>query len=650
MNEYFDDPLYPDAFDDTEHEGDIDAVLRKYWGYDSFRPLQREIIESVLEGRDTVGLLPTGGGKSVTFQVPAMVMAGLTVVVSPLISLMKDQVDNLKTRHIRAAHLSAGMPKAQTRYVIDSCDTGRLKLLYISPERLGNDTFRTVMRRWKISLFVVDEAHCISQWGYDFRPAYLALDVLREQWPTVPVLALTASATPRVVDDIAAKLRLKNERRFSLTFRRTNIHFRVRKCSDKLAEMLLVLKKTSGSAIVYTRSRKRTKEIASYLQAMGISAGYYHAGMELREKEETQEAWMSSRLRVMVATTAFGMGIDKADVRVVIHHDIPTTLEEYYQEAGRAGRDGMESLAVILAGPRDKSVLKKRLADAFPPKEFVRHCYDELCRYLDIPMGGGYDCTYDFLPEEMCRLYDMPPARVLSSLGLLSREGYIDFVDSLPRPTRLMFVCRREALYTYSFCARDEVILDSILREYTGLFSEFQPISEERMAMRSNTTPEDVYQLLLLLRREGFALFIPRSRSPYVYFPNRRIESRFIELPASVYESRRDAMAARVGAMENYIFDDSSCRVARMLAYFGEKDAADCGKCDVCRARRVAVPDFDNFVSRLHLLADSFPAGRIPLQVLGNTFSFMRPRMHEYIGRMQREGTVTTDGAVLWFI
>lgn len=649
----------PYGFHEGQDDGDdcpsvpsknIDAILRKYWGYDSFRPLQREIIESVLAGHDTVGLLPTGGGKSITFQVPALASDGLTVVVTPLISLMKDQVDNLRTRHIAAAHLSAGMPQAQIRYVTDSCDVGRLKLLYISPERLGNAAFRTTMKRWKIRMFVVDEAHCISQWGYDFRPAYLALGNLRQEWPSVPILALTASATPEVVDDIAGKLHLKNEKRFSLTFRRTNIHFRVKRCTDKMAEMLLVLRKTTGSAIVYTRSRKRTKEIAQYLSAMGVSAAFYHAGMELRDKEEAQEAWMNGDSRVMVATTAFGMGIDKADVRVVIHYEIPTTLEEYYQEAGRAGRDGKESLAIMLVENRDRATLHRRLADAFPPKDFVRESYDEICRYLDIPMGGGFDLTYDFLPEEICRLYHLPPQSFVSALGLLSRAGYIDFVDSLPRPTRLMFTCRRESLYGYDFSGTEEAIVESILREYTGLFSEFQPISEERIASHCGCSVEDVYQTLLKFKREGIAAFIPRSRSPYIYFPNRRIESRYIELPADIYERRREAMAARVAAMESYVFDDTRCRVSRMLEYFGENGAGDCGKCDVCRAAKAKSPAPQVFLSRLGAMAVRYPGGRIPVTDIAFAFSDIRDSLGECINRLQDEGVIATDGASIYFV
>lgn len=592
---------------DDDYSADKDAVsavdiLRRYWGYDSFRPMQAEIIDSVLSGHDTIGLLPTGGGKSLTFQVPAMMMDGVTIVVTPLISLMKDQVDNLARHGIRAAYMYAGMTHQESEYAYERCLQGRVKLLYVAPERLGSERFLARMAQWKLSMFVVDEAHCISQWGYDFRPSYLALSMLRENFPNVPILALTASATPTVVDDIAARLCMHNERRFALSFTRKNISFLVRHTEDKFGKLLEVLRGTVGSTIIYTRSRQRTADLAALLDREGIQALFYHAGLDSREKSARQESWSKGECRVMVATTAFGMGIDKSDVRVVVHYDIPSTLEEYYQEAGRAGRDGAPSIAVMLVAGRDKATLARRMAQAFPDKEFIRHTYDEICRFLNLPMGEGFGAIFDFKPSIMCARYKMQEQQVMCAIGILDRSGYFSYVDELDIEAQAMIQLRRDELYNLELSPTEDAILDYMLRHYPGIFTDLVSVNESFIAADCGVTPQVVYDTLCQWRREHTIAFIPRRCTPHVCFTANRVPGKQLSFPKEVYEDRRDAMKRQLEAMTAFAFDDSSCRVAGMLRYFGETDAADCGTCDVCRARRAGEPkpfDTDAFEKQL---------------------------------------------------
>lgn len=598
--DYFDEALA--AFDAEEGigENDLHDILRRYWGYVSFRPLQLEIIQSILAGNDTIGLLPTGGGKSLTFQIPAMALEGLTIVISPLISLMKDQVDNLRKRRIPAAYLGAGMTRAEADYTYERLRQERLKLLYLAPERLARENFIARIRGWNVSLIVVDEAHCISQWGYDFRPSYLGLSLLREALPHVPVLALTASATPPVVRDIADKLSMRKPAVFSRSFARPNISFLVRITEDKASKLVTILNSTRGSAIVYVRSRKRAREIAEMLVAAGIGASYYHAGLEMHEKSERQEAWQNGQTRVIVATTAFGMGIDKPDVRLVVHIDLPSTLEEYYQEAGRAGRDGEHSIAVILASSRDKTVFARRLNEAFPVRDFINRVYDEVCRFLDITMGEGFGLMYDFNPEVMCERYKLPLRHTLGALSILSRAGYLEYIEETDSASRIMFTCSRNDLYDLETDEATDAVLHAIMRSYPGLFADYVFIDEVTVAHKCSLRPDDVYQILISLRRQHVLSYIPRKRTPYIYMSMNRRPSGEISLPHEVYADRREAMAQRLEAMKNFVFDSSSCRVSRMLAYFGENAPRPCGKCDVCRASApVATFDPDSFDRRL---------------------------------------------------
>lgn len=597
--------------DTTDYSGDGDTqpvvgepveVLRKYWGYESFRPVQEDIIRSVLSGNDTIGLLPTGGGKSITFQVPALMLPGTALVVTPLISLMKDQVDNLAAKGVKAAYLHAGMTRLEADYTYERCRNGKIKLLYIAPERLGSDGFISRLRSWHTSMIVVDEAHCISQWGYDFRPSYLRISRLREILPGVPVLALTASATPEVVDDIARQLAMAAEKRFALGFRRDNISFLVRNTDDKFSKLLDILGSTEGSTIVYTRSRKKAADIADQLRRNGFSALFYHAGLDIHEKIERQDSWRNGDTRIMVATTAFGMGIDKADVRLVVHYDLPSTLEEYYQEAGRAGRDGEPAIAVMLTKANDKATLARRLSTAFPDKDFIRHTYDEICRFLSLPMGEGFGAVFDFKPAVMCARYDLPEQAVMNAIAILARAEYFDYVDELDIEARVMILLKREELYRQSFDDIEESIINNLLRNYGGLFADLVFINEAMIARECGITPQLVYETLCKWRREHIVSYIPRKRTPQIFFTANRVPSAKLILPKEVYEDRRQAMEKQINATLDFAFADGSCRVARMLAYFGEASACSCGKCDVCRAQRseqAPTFDADKFEQRL---------------------------------------------------
>ena len=622
-------------------------VLRRYWGYDSFRPLQEDIVRSVLDGHDTIGLLPTGGGKSVCFQVPALLLPGLTLVVTPLISLMKDQVDNLARHGIRAACLHGGMTRAQADYAFERCRQGKVKMLYVAPERLASERFLALLATCRTSLVVVDEAHCISQWGYDFRPSYLRIAMLREELPGVPVLALTASATPEVVDDIAGRLGMNGERRFSLSFSRDNISFLVRRTEDKFGKLLDVLRATAGSAIVYTRSRRRAAELSSQLAGAGVPSLFYHAGLEAHEKAERQDRWRSGEVRVMVATTAFGMGIDKADVRLVVHYDIPSTLEEYYQEAGRAGRDGMPAVAVMLAGARDKATLARRVAEAFPDKEFIKRVYDEVCRFLSIPMGEGFGAVFDFKPAVMCARYKMPEPQVMSAIGILARSGYFEYVDEMDIEAQVMIKESREELYSCSLEPLEEEVLNYLLRNYAGIFTDLVAVNETSIAAACGITPQQVYDMLCKWRREQMIAFIPRRRTPYVCVTANRVPSARLTFPKAVYEERRAAMERRMKAMTDFVFSDDSCRVARMLAYFGENAPSDCGKCDVCRARRrVAVP-FDEaaFVARLDDFFDMIsPCEWLDTRSLRPYYPHHFDAVAACLRRLVGEGELKADG------
>ena len=562
------------------------ATLRRHWGYDSFRPLQREIVDSVLDGRDTLGLMPTGGGKSVTFQVPGMILGGVTIVVTPLISLMKDQVDNLRRRRIKAACLHSGMTSRERNVAREHLVNGNARFLYVSPERLRNQTFLDDLRRIKVKLIVVDEAHCISQWGYDFRPSYLNIGRLRDVLPGIPLLALTATATPEVADDICSQLRMNNPRRWSMSFSRTNLNYIVRRTDTKIHDVFHILSRTSGSSIVYVRSRKRTADIAEYLNSAGISASAYHAGLTADHEEERQNSWIAGQTRVMVATNAFGMGIDKPDVRVVIHYDLPPSLEEYYQEAGRAGRDGLTSYAVLLTTDTDRGTLRRRVTETFPEREYIKKVYERICNFLHISIDEGYDTIRDFDFEKFCLTFHYQQRQCLAALHLLEQAGYIDFSEESDRRSRVMITVTREELYNAGGITEEaESALRSMLRRYPGIFTDYINISETEISSASMLDEQQVYDALLELNRARLISYIPRSRTPYIYFPTAREEPRYVTIGKNIYEKRRDIMKHRVESMIDYAFNAGKCRENRILAYFGEKKECGCGRCDVCRDR-----------------------------------------------------------------
>jgi ATP-dependent DNA helicase RecQ len=552
--------------------------------------MQAEIIDSVLAGRDTLGLLPTGGGKSITFQVPSLLLPGLTVVVTPLISLMKDQVDNLRAHDIPAAYIHSGLTRREHRLALDRAYHGKIKLLYLSPERLQSEQFVQELRGFNVSLIVVDEAHCISQWGYDFRPSYLKIANLRKAMPSVPVMALTASATEAVVQDIMDQLQFRRRTNciFRRSFARENISYVVRYGDNKPERLLRVLRATSGTAIVYVRSRVRTREISDMLRAAGISADYYHAGLAPEDKDARQQAWKSDQVRVMVATNAFGMGIDKPDVRVVVHFDLPSSLEEYYQEAGRAGRDGRPSFAVVLARAGDKATLARRLNASFPPKPFIADVYEKACLYIDLCLGEGRDHSFDFNLTTFCRQQNFNESQVRSALRLLGNAGYVQYLDDVETRARVMVIADKRELYSFHFSDDEDAVLQHLLRAYPGLFADYVQISEEAIASALMMTDQRVYETLLALNRMHAIHYVPRRSMPFLYFPTRRVETRHVELPRSVYEDMRQRMADRLEAMRSFTFDSHQCRANTILRYFGETPTKPCGCCDVCRENRQA--------------------------------------------------------------
>ena len=562
-------------------------ILKQYWGYDSFRDLQEEIITSIGEGKDTLGLMPTGGGKSITFQVPALAQEGICIVITPLIALMKDQVQNLRKREIKALAIYSGMTRQEILTALENCIFGNYKFLYISPERLDTEIFRTKLRSMKVSMITVDESHCISQWGYDFRPAYLKIAEIRELLPEVPVLALTATATLEVVTDIQARLKFREGNVFRMSFERKNLAYIVRKTDNKTKEIPYILQRISGSAIIYVRNRRRTKEITELLMNEGITTDFYHAGLDNAVKDLRQKRWQSGEVRVMVATNAFGMGIDKPDVRIVLHLDLPDSPEAYFQEAGRAGRDGEKAYAVILYSKSDKTTLHKRVVDTFPDKEYILNVYEHLQYYYQMAMGDGFQCIREFNLEEFCRKFKYFPVPVDSALKILTQAGYLEYTDEQDNSSRILFTIRRDELYKLREMGKEaEALIQSILRSYTGVFTDYAYISEESLAIRTGLTRQQIYNILVTLTKRRIVDYIPRKKTPYIIYTRERLELRFLHIPASVYEERKARYEARIKAMEEYVTTENICRSRMLLRYFGEKNEHNCGQCDVCLSKR----------------------------------------------------------------
>lgn len=560
-------------------------ILKEYWGYDSFRDLQEEIITSILAGKDTLGLMPTGGGKSITFQVPALAQEGLCIVVTPLIALMKDQVQNLKRRGIKATAVYSGMTRQEIIIALENCIFGDYKFLYISPERLATEIFRIKLRSMKVSMITVDESHCISQWGYDFRPAYLKIAEIRSLLPGVPVLALTATATPEVVKDIQKQLHFQEENVFRMSFERKNLAYLVHSTENKTGELLRILRSIEGSAIVYVRSRRKTKEVTELLIHENITADFYHAGLDNALKDLRQKRWQSGECRVMVATNAFGMGIDKPDVRVVVHLDLPDSPEAYFQEAGRAGRDGQKAYAILLYANSDRMVLHKRIADTFPDKDYIKDVYEHLQYFYQMAMGDGLNCVREFDLAKFCWTFKYFPVPVDSALKILTQAGYLEYTDEQDNASRLIFLIRRDELYKLHELGKEaEILIQIILRTYTGLFTDYVYISESYLSIHTHLTTEQIYTLLVMLSKRRIIDYIPRKKTPYIIYTRERMELRHLQIPRSVYEDRKEKYTSRILAMEEYVTSQAVCRSRLLLRYFGEKNEHNCGICDVCRS------------------------------------------------------------------
>lgn len=558
-------------------------ILHTYWGYSDFRGIQRDIIESIANGKDTLGLMPTGGGKSITFQVPALAKEGVCIVITPLIALMKDQVQHLKERGIQAAAIHADMSRSEVVQTLENCIFGGIKILYISPERLASEIFQVKLRHINVSFITVDEAHCISQWGYDFRPSYLNIADIRTMKPGTPILALTATATPDVVNDIQEKLHFEKKNVFKMSFERKNLAYIVRTVGDKDYEMIHILRCVGGAAIVYCRSRKHTKEIAALLNKNGIKSTFYHAGLLPTVKDERQRAWQNDEIRVIVATNAFGMGIDKPDVRMVIHIDCPDSLEAYFQEAGRAGRDGNKAYAVLLYDPSDERKLKKRIDDTFPPKDFIRNVYEHLAYFFQVGIASGRGKTFEFNIDKFSYIYKFFPIRVDAALRILERCGYIHYEDNPDGKARLMFCLNRNELYLLdNLSPKEDAIVTALLRTYGGLFTDYVYIDESLIAYQADTSIEQVYVTLKNFSARHIVQFIPRRKTPYITYAKDRIDGEKVIIPNEVWEQRREQYAHRIEGILRYAKEDYICRSRQLLAYFGEATQEDCHQCDVC--------------------------------------------------------------------
>ena len=624
-------------------------ILKQYWGYDSFRDLQEEIITSIGEGKDTLGLMPTGGGKSITFQVPALAQSGLCIVITPLIALMKDQVQNLRKRGIKALAIYSGMTRQEIVTALENCIFGDYKFLYISPERLDTEIFRIKLRSMKVSMITVDESHCISQWGYDFRPAYLKIAEIRELLPGVPVLALTATATPEVVKDIQSRLNFREENVFRMSFERKNLAYIVRKTDNKTGELLHILKRIDGSAIIYVRNRRRTKEITELLMQEGITADFYHAGLDNAVKDLRQKRWQNGEIRVMVDTNAFGMGIDKPDVRIVLHIDLPDSPEAYFQEAGRAGRDGLKAYAVILYAKSDKMTLHKRVADTFPEKEYILQVYEHLQYYYQMAMGDGFQCIREFNLEEFCRKFKYFPVPVDSALKILTQAGYLEYTDEQDNASRILFTIRRDELYKLREMGTEaETLIQTILRSYTGVFTDYAYISEDTLAIRTGLTRQQIYNILVTLAKRRIVDYIPHKKTPYIIYTRERQELRFVHIPPSVYEERKARYEARIKAMEEYVTSESVCRSRMLLRYFGEKNEHNCKQCDVCLNRHETdcLPE-DSFREMRKQILELLARKSLPPAGIANAIEAEREDISRVIQYLLEEGELKMQDGML---
>ena len=624
-------------------------ILKQYWNYDNFRGIQEEIIESIGKGHDTLGLMPTGGGKSITFQVPALAQPGLCLVITPLIALMKDQVRNLRDRGIKALAVYSGMTREEIVVALENCIFGDYKFLYISPERLDTDIFRAKLRNMKINMITVDESHCISQWGYDFRPAYLKISEIRELLPTVPVLALTATATPEVVKDIQTKLGFREDSRiFRMSFERKNLAYIVRNTESKQEELLHILHSVSGSAIVYTRNRKRTREVAELLVNNEITATFYHAGLNNDVKDQRQRSWLSGESRVMVATNAFGMGIDKPDVRLVIHVDLPDSPEAYFQEAGRAGRDGQKAYAVLLYAKSDKATLSKRITDTFPDKEYIRKVYEDVNYYFQMAMGDGLGCTFAFNLDEFCRNFKHFPVQADSALKILTRAGYLEYTDEQDNASRILFTIHRDELYKLRETDPEtEKLINVILRSYTGLFTDYAYINEDSLAIRSGLTRQRIYEILLMLTRRHILHYIPRKKTPYIIYTRERQEAGRLAITRDIYEERKESYITRIKAMTEYATAEDKCRSRMLLRYFGEKNEHNCGLCDVCLSKHHSGMKLGEFQEMENQIREQLETSPLSAATLLNRINGEREKAERVLSYLLSEEIIQSNDGIL---
>lgn len=611
------------------------SILQQYWGYPSFRGIQREIIESICRGHDTLGLMPTGGGKSITFQVPALAMEGVCIVVTPLIALMKDQVRNLRNRGIRAEAIHSGLSRQQISAILDTAVFNGYKLLYVSPERLSSDLFLTKLRHMKVSFITVDEAHCICQWGYDFRPSYLRIADIRQMLPDIPVLALTATATPQNVEDIQDKLQFRSRCVFRMSYRRDNLSYIVLKCPERMMALTDLLTHEQGTCIIYTRNRQNCRKLYETLLEAGMKVTLYHAGLPAHERSANQEAWLSGTCRIIVATNAFGMGIDKPDVRLVLHLDLPDSIEEYFQEAGRAGRDGKPARAVILSDGQELKTLRARPSQTYPPEDFIRTVYEKICFYLQMAVGDGLNVTREFNLQEFTRLFHLNPIQTLNAILLLDNAGYISYSEKEDNASRLRILATRHELYSVIDKER-ETVVSCLLRNYGGIFVDYCYIDEDLIAHQTGLDFDKIYSILVDLSKAHIIDYIPRKKMPRITFLQRRVDTEQVVLPASVYERRKECYIHRIQAMEAYCISMDCCRSRMLLQYFGE-ESADCGHCDVCDEKRADMPDEQSLQQLQDTLTGQLERGEVAPHDLHN-LSLPARVMKAVTGRMRDEG------------
>ena len=595
----------------------IHEILKQYWGYDGFRPLQEDIIRSVADHKDTLGLMPTGGGKSITFQVYSLATEGMCLVITPLIALIKDQVQNLRSKKIKVLAIYSGMTSREIDIALNNAIYGDYKFLYISPERIGSEKFKEYLAKMKLNLITIDEAHCISQWGYDFRPSYLKISDLRTLFPEVPILALTATATQKVVDDIQDKLLFKAKNVLQTSFRRENLIYLVRDKEDKMGYLTDTIQKSKGTGIVYVRSRKKTREIAQALQQQNIAADYYHAGLAPDLRSQKQDKWMSGETRVIVATNAFGMGIDKPDVRFVIHLDLPDSLEAYFQEAGRGGRDGKKSVAVLLYNSTDKRRLHKMVTDSFPAIEVIRSVYDSISNFLMVAIGSGKGGVFGFRIEDFSKRFGFQINAVYHSLKLLERQEYLSYVENVDNYSRILFTVRRDDLYKIQLGnAELDAFIKLVLRSYTGVFTDFVNVDEALLARRSNMTEDFVYQQFKLLAQMKIIDFIPRKKTPVIVYETERLDTNRIRISAENYQLRKVKYQEQVDSVIDYAANENKCRSVVLLEYFGQYDSEPCGSCDVCvgdHESGIRFADFSRISGAIHKLlgSESIPINQL---------------------------------------